>query len=58
MLISNKIKNTIETEIKSQKALIKVLKNQESSYNTNVKEVVEHAEKTIIYYEKVLKEAC
>lgn len=57
MLISLKIKKAIEQEIKAQKSVVKILKNQETNYGTNVKEVVDQANNSITYYEKVLKDA-
>lgn len=57
MLISVKIKKAIEAEIKAQQAVIKMLDTQEANYGADVKTVVDHAKKTITYYEKVLKEA-
>ena len=57
MLISIKIKKSIEAEIKAQKSFVKTLEAQESNYGTNVKEVVDQTKQSINYYEKVLKEA-
>lgn len=57
MLISVQIKKAIENEIKSQQTLIKVLEKQEAMYNADAKAILDHAKKTIAFYDKVLKEA-
>ena len=57
MLINKKIRNSIEAEIKAQKSLLKLLENQESNYGTDLSNEKEEIAKTIIYYDKVLKEA-
>lgn len=57
MLISIKIKKTIETEIKNQKALLKLLVSQEQNYNVDLSEQKKDIEKSIEYYESVIKNA-
>ena len=57
MLISEKVKNIIQNEIKSQKALLKLVISQETSYGQSYETVKADINKTITYYEKVLKEA-
>ena len=56
MLMSVQVKKIIENEIKGQNSLIKMLEKQEILYNADVKKVVDHAGKTIEFYEKFLKE--
>lgn len=56
MLLSLKIKKAIEGEIKSQKALLKLLVSQEANYGSNCSKEKEEINKSIAYYEKVLKE--
>lgn len=57
MLISNKIKEAIEKEIKTQKNLLKSLETQEANYNVDMSEIKDDIVKSIQYYEKILKEA-
>ena len=56
MLISIKIKKSIEKETKDQKQLLKSLENQENNYKVDLSKVKTEISKTIEYYEKVLKE--
>lgn len=56
MLISEKIKKSIETEVKSQKNLLKLLDNQEKNYKVDLKQEKENIATSITYYEKVLSE--
>ena len=55
MLISIKIKKAIETEEKSQKALLKMLENQEANYGSDLSKEKAEVNKTIAYYEKIIK---
>lgn len=57
MLMSVKIKKAIESEEKSQKALLKLLLNQEANYGTDLTKEKAEINKTLAYYDKVLKEA-
>ena len=57
MLVSIKIKKAIESEIKQQKALLKLLVAQESNYGTDYSKEKADINQSITYYEKVLKEA-
>lgn len=56
MLISIKIKKAIETEAKSQKQLLKLLVNQEANYCVDLSQEKAEINKSIEYYDKVLKE--
>lgn len=56
MLLSLKIKKTIESEIKNQKALLKLIVAQETNYNSNYAKEKEDINKTIAYYEKILRD--
>lgn len=56
MLISIKIKKAIETEAKSQKQLLKLLVNQEANYGVDLSQEKAEINKSVEYYEKVLKE--
>lgn len=57
MLANKKILKTIETEIKSQKALLKLLETQETNYNVDLSKEKENINNTISFYERVVKEA-
>lgn len=57
MLISTKIKKVIENEIKSQKTLLKLMTNQETNYGVDLSKEKSDINKSVAYYEKVLKEA-
>ena len=57
MLISIKIKNDIEKEIKEQKQLLKSLEKQEHNYKVDLSKEKAGVSKNIEYYDKVLKEA-
>ena len=56
MLLSEKIKKIIESEIKSQKQLLKLLDNQEKNYHEDYSSKKEMINKSLEYYDKVLKE--
>lgn len=55
--ISIKIKKALETEIKSQQALLKLLANQEKNYNKDLTKEKQDIETSIAYYNKVIKDA-
>ncbi len=57
MLISNKLKKAIESEVKAQQTLLKLLVNQEQNYNVDCSKEKEDIEKSIAYYNKVIKDA-
>lgn len=57
MLISVKIRKSIESEVKVQKSLLKALEVQEKNYNVDLGQQKEDISKSLEYYEKVLKEA-
>lgn len=57
MLLSIKIKKVIEAEVKSQKALLKLLVAQETNYGTDCSKEKTDINNSITYYEKILKEA-
>ena len=57
MLVSIKIKKAIEVEAKSQKQLLKLLENQEANYGVDLSKEKTEINKSLAYYEKVLKEA-
>ncbi len=57
MLISIKIKKAIEVEAKSQQQLLKLLVNQEANYGVDLSKEKAEINKSLAYYEKVLKEA-
>jgi len=57
MLMSIKIKKAIEAETKAQKALLKLLVNQEANYGVDLTKEKENINNSIEYYDKVLKEA-
>lgn len=57
MLANKKILKTIENEIKSQKALLKLLETQETNYNVDLSKEKENVNNSISFYERVLKEA-
>lgn len=56
MLISVEIKKKIEKEAKTQRTLLKLLENQEKNYNMDLTQEKEDINKSIDYYDKVLKE--
>lgn len=56
MLISIKIKKAIETEAKSQAQLLKLLENQEANYGVDLSKEKAEINKSLEYYDKVLKE--
>ena len=56
MLISVKIKKTIEAEVKAQKALLKLLVSQENNYGVDLSKEKAEINKSLVYYDKVLKE--
>lgn len=55
--ISNKIIKALETEIKSQETLLKLLVSQEKNYNRDLTKEKQEIESTIAYYNKVIKDA-
>lgn len=57
MIISIKIKKQIESEIKNQKSLLKLVTNQETNYQSNVGDLKDTINQSIQFYEKILKEA-
>lgn len=57
MLISVKIKKSIESEVKVQKNLLKALEVQEKNYSVDLSQPKEDVSKSLDFYEKVLKEA-
>ncbi len=57
MLVSIKIKKAIEQEAKNQKQLLKLLENQEANYGVDLSKEKTEINKSLAYYEKVLKEA-
>ena len=57
MLISIKIKNDIEKEIKEQKQLLKSLEKQENNYKVDLSKEKAEINNNIEYYEEVLKKA-
>ncbi len=57
MLISEKIKKTIESEVKAQQTLLKLLVNQEQNYNVDCSKEKEAIEESIAYYNKVIRDA-
>ena len=57
MLVSIKIKKAMEAETKNQKNLLKLLINQEANYGVDLSKEKAEVNKSIAYYEKVLKEA-
>lgn len=57
MLVSIKIKKAIESEIKAQQTLLKLLVAQEQNYNVDCSKEKEDIEKSISYYNKVIKDA-
>ena len=56
MLVSEKIKEIIKKEVKSQQSVIKVLENQEKEYGFQFTKEKEMINKSIEYYNKVLNE--
>lgn len=56
MLVSIKIKKSIENEVKSQKNLLKALENQETNYKVNLTKQKEDINKSIEYYTQILEE--
>ena len=57
MLVSIKIKKAIEQEVKSQKALLKLLETQEANYSVDLSKEKGEINKSLAYYDKVIKEA-
>lgn len=57
MLVSIKIKKAIEIEKKSQQTLLKLLETQEVNYSVDLSKEKAEINKSIEYYDKVLKEA-
>lgn len=57
MLANKKIIKSIENEIKSQKALLKLLETQETNYNVDLSKEKENVNNSISFYERVVKEA-
>lgn len=56
MLVSEKIKDAIKKEIKSQENLLKLLENQEKNYGKNYEDEKVEIKNSIAYYNKVLNE--
>lgn len=56
MLLSEKIKKIITSEIKSQETLLKLLDNQEKNYHEDYSNKKEAINKSLAYYNKVLEE--
>ena len=56
MLVSIKIKKAIEQEAKNQKQLLKLLVNQEANYGVDLSKEKAEINKSLEYYDKVLKE--
>ena len=56
MLVSEKIKEIIKKEVKSQQSVIKVLENQEKEYGLQFPKEKEIINKSIEYYNKILNE--
>ncbi len=56
MLVSIKIKKAIEVEAKSQKQLLKLLETQEANYGVDLSKEKAEINKSLEYYDKVLKE--
>ena len=54
MLVSIKIRKSIESEVKVQKSLLKALETQEKNYNIDLTRQKQDITKSIEYYEKVL----
>lgn len=57
MLVSEKIKKAIESEVKSQNSFIKLIEAQEKNYGEDYSEKKEAIKKTLNFYEKILNEA-
>lgn len=57
MLVSEKIKKAIESEVKAQKQLLKLLEAQEKNYKQDYAEEKQAINDSLNYYDKVLKEA-
>ncbi len=57
MLISKNIKKAIETEKKSQQALLNLLIKQEANYGVDLTKEKAEINKSLAYYDKVVKEA-
>lgn len=57
MLVSEKIKKSIEIEVKSQKQLLKMLEAQEKNYKVDYADKKEAINQSLEYYSKILNEA-
>lgn len=57
MLVSEKIKKAIESEVKSQKSLLKLLEAHEKNYKVDYSEEKEEINASLNYYDKILNEA-
>lgn len=56
MLVSEKIKDVVKKEIKSQENLLKLLENQEKNYGKNYEQEKVEIKNSIAYYNKILNE--
>lgn len=56
MLVSEKIKDVIRKEIKSQENLLKFLENQEKNYDKDYSQDKQDIRNSIAYYNKILNE--
>lgn len=56
MLVSEKIKKAIKSEVKAQQNLMKLLIEQEKNYGKDLREEKEAIEASLVYYSKILKE--
>ena len=57
MLVSEKIKKAIESEVKAQKQLLKLLEAQEKNYKEDYSDKKDAINQTLNYYDKILNEA-